>query len=64
MIAVALPLFQREELDRLQQLREALLKRVQSMPKYSHGREQKIGELKAITAETIRLENEIYGVRP
>lgn len=59
----SLPLFQREELTRLQQRREALLKRVQAMPKYSHGKFEKIGELKAVTAAAIRLEIELYGER-
>lgn len=56
-----LPLFQNAELVRLQERREALLKRVQSMPRYSHGRQEKIGELKAVTAEVIRIENELRG---
>jgi hypothetical protein len=55
----SLPLFQREELSRLQQRRDALLKRVQAMSKYSRGRQEKVGELKAVTAAVIRLENEL-----
>jgi hypothetical protein len=63
MMAASLPLFEKEELNRLQERRDALLKRVQAMPKYSHGRQEKIGELKAVTAAAIKLENELYGVR-
>ena len=59
-----LPLFRREELTRLQERREALLKRVQAMPKYSHGRQEKIGELKAVTAAAMRIEAELYGRHP
>lgn len=62
-MTTSLPLFRKDELNRLQQRRNALLKRVQSMPKYSRGRQEKIGELKAVTAQAIRLENELYGVR-
>lgn len=62
-MSVALPLFRKQELDRLKERREALLKRVQSMPKYSHGRQEKIGQLKAVTAEIIDLEQELYGRR-
>lgn len=62
-MASNLPLFRNEELNRLKERRNALLKRVQSMPKYSHGRQERIGELKAVTAQMIRLENELYGRR-
>ena len=58
-MTTALPLFQREELTRLQERREALLKRVQTKPRHSPGRYELIGQLKAVTAEAMKLENEL-----
>ena len=56
-----LPLFQNAELTRLQERREALLKRVQNMPPYTPGRPLTIYKLQQVTAEVIRLENELKG---
>lgn len=58
---IALPLFEKEELGRLQERREALLRRVQAMPKHSPGRYETIGQLKAVTAELMRLELKLRG---
>lgn len=60
---LALPLFEKEELDTLRKRRETLLKRVQTMPKHSPGRYELLGRLKAMTAEIMRLENQLYGGR-
>lgn len=63
-MASVLPLFQHEELTTLEKRREALLRRVQNMPKHSPGRYELIGQLKAVTAEAMRLENDLNGRRP
>lgn len=55
----ALPLFLQDDLNRLQQRRNALLKRLQSKPKHSPGRYELIGQLKAVTSDVMRLQNEI-----
>lgn len=56
-----LPLFQHEELTRLQERRDALLKRVQNMPAYKQGRPLAVYRLQLVTAEIMRLENELRG---
>lgn len=53
---VDLPLFQHRELTRLQQRREELLKRVQTMPAYTPGRPLVLYKLRQVTAELMKLE--------
>jgi hypothetical protein len=59
MTVAQLPLFRNAELSRLQQRREALLKRVQHMPAYTPGRPLALYKLQQLTAEVIRLEIEL-----
>lgn len=56
-----LPLFRRQELAELKERRRALLKRVQSMPKYTPGRPLIMFKLQQVTAEVMKLELELYG---
>ena len=51
-----LPLFERTDLNSLQQRREALLKRVQGLKKQSHRRAELLDRLKLLTADQMRLE--------
>lgn len=62
-MTAALPLFAKEELNVLRKRREVLSKRVQQMPKHSPGRYELLGQLKAVTAEVMRLENDLDEVR-
>lgn len=56
-----LPLFQHHELTRLQERRDALLKRVQTMPSYTPGRPLTLYKLQQVTAEVMKLELELTG---
>lgn len=60
---VDLPLFQNADLTRLQERRDALVKRVQKMPPYTPGRRLVIYKLQLVTAEMMRIENELRGRR-
>ncbi|WP_337267081.1 hypothetical protein [Oryzifoliimicrobium ureilyticus] len=54
-----LPLFLQDDLKRLQDRREALLKRIQTMRPHARGRHEKIGELKAVTREILVIEKQL-----
>jgi hypothetical protein len=56
-----LPLFLKDDLNALRKRRETLLKRVEHMPKHSPGRYELLGQLKAVTAEAMKLENRLNG---
>jgi hypothetical protein len=64
MMAVSLPLFEatenRAELKRLQERREALLRRLQTLPPMSHKRVGLTYELRIVTTDMIRREAKSY----
>ena len=56
-----LPLFLKDELNRLQERRDALLRRIQNQKKHSPTRYELIGRVKEKTADIMRIENELRG---
>ncbi|MDQ0454695.1 hypothetical protein [Rhizobium paknamense] len=59
MMTPALPLFLTDDLKRLRDRREALLKRLQTMRPHERGRYEKLGELKAVTKEILIIEQQL-----
>lgn len=58
-MAQVLPLFLADDLKRLKDRRTALLQRIQTMRPHSWGRQEKIGELKAVTREILIIEQQL-----
>lgn len=54
-----LPLFLKDDLKRLQDRREALVKRIQTMRPHERGKFEKLGELKAVTREILIIEQQM-----
>ncbi|NSZ48470.1 hypothetical protein [Agrobacterium vitis] len=54
-----LPLFLKGDLKRLQDRREALVKRIENMRPHERGKFEKLGELKAVTREILILEQQL-----
>ncbi|MVA24524.1 hypothetical protein V6582_05760 [Agrobacterium vitis] len=54
-----LPLFLKGDLKRLQDRREALVKRIETMRPHERGKFEKLGELKAVTREILILEQQL-----
>ncbi|MCF1485064.1 hypothetical protein FS800_23325 [Agrobacterium vitis] len=54
-----LPLFLKDDLKRLQDRREALVRRIETMRPHERGKFEKLGELKAVTREILILEQQL-----
>ncbi|BCH63233.1 hypothetical protein RvVAT039_04490 [Agrobacterium vitis] len=54
-----LPLFLKGDLKRLQDRREALVRRIETMRPHERGKFEKLGELKAVTREILILEQQL-----
>jgi hypothetical protein len=54
-----LPLFLKDDLKRLQDRREVLVRRIQNMRSHERGKFEKLGELKAVTREILIIEQQM-----
>lgn len=58
-MAAVLPLFLNDDLKRLRDRRNALMKRLQTMRPHEHRRHETIGELKAVTNQILIVEKQL-----
>ncbi|MCF1449972.1 hypothetical protein FS815_24590 [Agrobacterium vitis] len=58
-----LPLFLKDDLKRLRDRRDALVRRIETMRPHARGKFEKLGELKAVTREILILEQQLEARR-